>query len=237
MKLRAVLLILPLLLSVAGGQEPLFSEAATHPGSGTFYSRFFFTGPTIRESEGDGKLELKSAYGFSSRLAVLPQLSIGEDGLADAGLRLKQQILRLDTGPINTWRASLQAGAEWRDGQGWGPRAGVVSTTIHGRHGFNALIDYAESSSSDPGRFEATVSYLYRLSPVRYRADTTESWYVVVESINKFSSSGTRVSDAAIGILQEARRTAFEFGLRFDDPESEISRSILRIGAGYRVLW
>lgn len=230
------LLLLSLWCPAVFGQEPLFSEAATHPGAGALYSRFFFTSPTLKNSSSDERWEVKTAYGFSSRLALLPDLEFGRDGVEAASVRLKQQIFRHDTGPINTWRVSAQAGVRWREEGGGGTRAGLVSTTIQGRHGFNAALD-VDASAPSRERFEANGSYLYRLAPERFRPDTTDAWYAVVESLNRFSRDGDRVSDLALGVLYEARRHALEIGVRLADPESDISRQTLRVGAGLRVLW
>lgn len=236
MKRRRLWLFAPLLVAGAFAQEPLFSEAATHPGRGALYSRFVFTSPTLKNGGSDERWEFKTAHGFSAQLALLLDLAFDRDGVEKAGTRLKQQVFRHDSGPINTWRVSAQGGVQWRDGEGSHPRVGLVSTTIQGRHGFNVALD-ADASAPSPDRFEANASYLYRLAPKRYQADTTHAWYAVFESLNRFSRDGDRVSDLGLSLLYEARRHALELGVRFEDPENALSRASVRVGAGMRLLW
>ena len=114
-------------LAAAGvlAQEPAFMEAATHPGRGQAYGRLLLTwedgddlavGSDVREARATVKL----AYGLTARTALLVDatatrlervdLDRQDAGLEEVALRLKQQVLRHDFGPLNTWRTSLLAG-------------------------------------------------------------------------------------------------------------------------------
>lgn len=229
-----VLILFPGLQS-ALGQEPTFMEAATHPGADQFYGRFIWTSRPWRGTEPASQLELKSAYGMTRRLAILPNAGFDEDGIMDASLRLKLRVIQHDTGPIDTWRVSLQGGGEWFDARRAGGRAGIVSTTIRGRHGFNAQLDWHDADRSER-RFQLNASHLYRIAPVQYAATTTGAWYTMLESLNYLDRSGNNESDVAVGILYEARRWAAEASLRFFDPSSGISRQQTRLGIGLRAL-
>jgi len=195
-------------------------EAATHPARGNLYSRLLWV---------DGAGSLKNAYGFSADLALLADVKLDGDGIPGADLRLKRRLWRHDTGPVDTWRVSATAGLSWREGRDAGPRAGLASTTIRGRHGFNFQADVNAADAAEE-RFELNASHLYRLHPARYGAETRGAWYSMLESLNGLSPDGEVRSDLAAGLLYEARRWAAELSLRAGDRDT-------RAGAGVRVLW
>ncbi len=215
---------------LAAAQEPAYMDAATHPGRGQAYVRVLgYAGeydapwPEARQQA----LDLKLAYGLRSATAVLLEAEWarreggGEtaSGFARAGLLLKQRFLRRDLGPLDTWRASVLAGAdlpgedEVRESAHVSPRLGVVTTAILGRHGLNGQVDWTGREGADD-RFRLNGSYLYRLAPARYAVDTRGAWYSVVEWLNEATTGGDTRSDAAVGLLYEARNWAAEIGLR-----------------------
>lgn len=219
MRGAAGLLLLTALLPLMG-QEPAFMEAATHPGRGQHYSRLFWV---------DGGAALKHAFGFSADLALLPDLTLDRHGVTGADLRLKQRILRRDTGPVDTWRMSVTGGLSWREGRDPGPRVGVASTTIRGRHGVNAQVDL-NAADTAAGRFAVNASHLYRIYPARFSAQTTGAWYTMLESLNDVSPDAEVQANVAAGLLYEARRWAAEVSVRAGD-------SPTRVGLGLRWLW
>lgn len=213
-------------------QEPAFMEAATHPGTGRVYSRvlILFEEGAERDVEIEEQTaRLKLAYGITPDLAALLDADLrrldradfdgAETGLGDWTLRLKARLLRRDFGPINTWRTSIQAGADIPgtnarlSSHHASPRLGIVSTLILGRHGFNAQLD-GTMRVNEPDIAEANASYLYRLAPRQYTAATSAAWYAMFESLNTFREGGDYRADAAAGILYEARRWAWEAALR-----------------------
>lgn len=204
------------------GQEPTFSEAGTHPGGGQHYSRVLLY---------DSALHLKHAYGLTGRRALTADLRLAPDGIPAATLRLKQRIWQHDTGPINTWRASLQAGIDWRETRDPAPRIGLVSTTIRGRHGLNAQIDL-NAAAPNPERIALNASHAYRLHPARYAADTPGAWYTLLETLNTLSPDNSNIrADLAAGLLYEARRWAAELSLRHTHDNT------LHLALGLRLLW
>ncbi|MCC5847219.1 MAG: hypothetical protein JJU29_03920 [Verrucomicrobia bacterium] len=221
-------------------QEPAFMEAGTHPGSGALYSRLFWTSPPLSGGEGGrergGLLESINAYGFTARRALLFDLGLDVDGVSEGSLRLKQRFLQFDTGPIDTWRASVHGGVHWREDGDPGARLGLVSTTIRGRHGWNLQLEWNEAEISER-RYEANASHLYRIHPVRYAADTTGAWYTMLESLNAVSSDGDVAADVAIGLLYEGRRWACEASIRLIEPSEGISTADTVLGLGARMLW
>lgn len=217
----AAVLWLGLVLLPLRAQEPAFMEAGTHPGTGQNYSRVLWF---------DGQSLLKHAYGITARQAVLGEAAFDGDGIAAGGVRFRQRVWQRDTGPIDTWRVSFQMGADWRGGRDPGPRVGVVSTTIRGRHGFNAQADL---NAGAPGaeRLALNASHVYRIHPLRFRADTPGAWYTMLESLNHISPDGDVRGDIATGLLYEARRWAAEISLHWVD------ENILRLATGARILW
>lgn len=222
--------------SSAWAQEPTFMEAGTHPGRQQWYGRATWRSATLQDGESDDLLDTKVAFGFSARLALLADVKLDRDGPTAAGLRLRQRIWQRDTGPIDTWRASLQAGGEWFDGRSPGGRIGVVSTTIRGRHGFNAQVEWRGGARPED-RFEANVSHLYRLYPQRYSPTTAGAWYTMLEALNRFDRDGNRQTDAAVGLLYEARRWAAEVSVYLEEPEDGLRQDQSRLAVGGRYLF
>lgn len=219
MKMRWILWVwLPMGWAVA--QEPMFMEAATHPAKGNHYTRALWA---------DDSILLKHAVGLSSSFALLGDLKTDSEEISEGDVRFKLQILRRDTGPIDTWRTSMTGGASWRLEGSTSARVGVVSSLIRSRHGVNAQLDwnFAEDKME---RGQVNASYLYRLSPAQFHAGSKAAWYVMSESLNTVSSDGDLQSDLSGGILLEARRWALEISYRQDGSENYL-------GIGCRWLW
>ncbi len=234
--MRCALFALCLLPVWSLAQEPTFMEAATHPGAGQWYSRAIWISDTLRDADGDRQAEIKNAFGLTPWRAVLADVTVGQRGVDGAALRLKQRLLQHDTGPIDTWRVSLQGGGEWLDGRDPSGRLGIVSTTIRERHGFNLQGEWRGAAIAAE-RFEANASYLYRLWPVRYAERTAGAWYSMVESLNRFGPNGERESDAAVGLLYEARGWAAEVAIRMEEGDAGLRTDRTRVALGFRTLF
>lgn len=234
--MRSAILALCLLPAWALAQEPTFMEAATHPGAGQWYSRVFWTSATLRDADADRRAEIKNAFGLTPRLALLPDLVVGQRGIEAATLRLKHRVLQKDTGPIDTWRISLQGGGEWVDGRTPSGRLGVVSTTIRNRHGVNLQGEWRAAAPAEE-RFEGNASYLYRLRPARYAETTAGAWYAMIESLNRFGPDGQRRSDVAAGLLYEARGWAAEAAVRMEEADDGLRSDRTRLALGLRTLF
>jgi hypothetical protein len=249
---RCVLLLPVVAWSGALAQEPVYMEAATHPGRGKVTLRLL----TVRavEERGGGEERrttrgvFKGAWGISGRLAALVDAewdrvrgTAEADGLAKVSLRVKQRIHKRDLGPVDTWRTSLQLGAEIPgDESVHGPRRvggrwGLVSTAIWGRHGWNGEIDWT-ARSSERDEMEVNASYVFRLAPARYGATTRDAWYAVAESLNQWFEGGSNRHDLALGVLYEATQWAAEVSLRLPvKQEAGIERDV-SWAAGVRYL-
>ena len=172
-------------------------------------------------------MRVKLAYGLAARWAALADLhgrqmrrnGSTETGFATATLRLKHRLFKHDTGPINTWMASVLGGIEVPGPQRdvaparTAIRLGAVTTAIRGRHGVNVAVDWT-SGKKRTDTFDANASYLFRLAPTTYAADTRGAWYIALESLNTFANDGDRQASWAPGLLYEARRWAAEIAFR-----------------------
>lgn len=224
----------------AHAQEAPLSEAATQPAKGHVtlreqlrFTRYEVDGRDVDQVVANTRLTL-GLTGSLSLAADLPlawQESQGDArgdarGLGDVRVGLKWRFWQQDTGAIGTRRLALTGGlrlptgAEAFTSDGWDPFAGLVYTMVQGRHGFNAAAVYQASTEgvADPlgpgmgGDDLLTIetSYLYRLAPASYGADTAGSWYGVIESFVDLEANGDAEWRLAPGVLYEARRWAAE---------------------------
>lgn len=247
-----LLIILITAFGTASAQEPIFLEAATHPGSGQFYTRALFSAEKYNLAGMDTEEQnilLKTAFGLRPTLALLIDTEFRRldaartdaSGFALATVRLKYQFFKRDLGPLNTWRASWTGGIglplddEPLAPENPVPRAGAVTTAILGRHGLNAQLDW-KGYRHEPDQVELNASHLYRISPAEYAADTQGAWYTMLESLNEISDNGDRRADAGLGILYEARRWAVEAALRLPIHENDSRKSDGQITLGWRWL-
>ena len=240
---------------VVSAQEPAFMEAATQPGANQSYARLLFLFGERSDANSavdEFTARIKLAYGVDANLAALVDADYqhvrsdpgdeSEEGFSLSTLRLKYRLFKRDLGPLNTWRASVLAGADIpgtsdelaRDHAS--PRLGMVTTAILGRHGLNAQVDWT-GRVDDPDLFAVNASHLYRLAPTEYSAQTAGAWYTMVESLNEFSDSGDSRTDLAVGILYEARRWAWEASYRLPLAENWPSEIDYQVETGVRYLF
>lgn len=233
---RAPQAVVLFLLAWAGStlaQEPVFMDAATHPGAGQYYGRLLWfhefrddgAGRDFRTNTGTIKL----AYGIKPWIAILGDIE-GQSrhggsrmrstaGISRGALRLKLRLFRFDLGPLDTWRGSLTAGTDFPGSnprlgdRHLSPRLGVVSTAILGRHGLNGQLEWT-AKVNQPDVFAVNASHLYRLAPRTYSPQTRGAWYTMLESLSAFTDHGHSRTDLAGGILYEAQRWAWETSVR-----------------------
>lgn len=205
------------------------------------------------------------AYGMTSDLSAavtLPMVyrdydvSAGFDddrfGIMDIELMFKYRFLQKDLGTIDTLRMSLIGGIElpsYDDGfssESFDLFLGWAMTYIAGRHGVGAYAQYKWNTGGDPyeiefgdGQYDAIRidgSYLYRIDPANYTAESTRSTYLVVEVNNRYEANGDLESLLSPGILIEAQRWAFEFAIRLPVAQSLNHRAemVWAMSAGFR---
>jgi len=143
-----------------------------------------------------------------------------EFGIADSTLLVKWRVFQDDPAPAETTRFSLVGGLQipgdsdftWdSSSNAFDPIIGCVFSMVRGRHGFNAdaLWEFYTGGDRDQGkgdslRFDA--SYLFRLAPVQYTAETTGAFYAVAELNGFYDVNGDRELFFSPGLMYEARR-------------------------------
>lgn len=260
MKTRLILILMLPLLTVA--QEPVYMEAATQPAVGLGYLRTRFTHRSLdgRGDEAGGSEQILAArYTYGVRYNVSlnvetagrvfhPDNRSAETGLDDPRLFAKWRILQNDLGPVNTVRGSLLGGIELPiqahslSSDSADPFAGGVFTAILGRHGLNAAAQWQFNTGSGKDSADELAvdgSWLYRLTPVRWKADTKASFYTVLEISSRFREDGDRSVHLAPGLLYEARSWAVEAAVRLPLAESLDHRrhETLAVTVGFRRLF
>ncbi|WP_428387183.1 hypothetical protein [Mucisphaera sp.] len=233
---RVVLASLALLMGLpclVFAQEAAYMPAATQPGMGRLVVRERVFGYAL---EGDRDLlhsHTDITYGLTPDLSVnlhVPVVfefdEVGDDdqGISDLHIMGKYRFLLVNPGPVDTLRASVLFGIDiptYDDDMStdaFNPMLGVVATRIAGRHGTNAAVRYklnydGQPDPDLPGMGLADTlwtegSYLYRLTPERYSAETTSSTYAVIEASLVYETNGDAHLWLAPGFLYEAQTWA-----------------------------
>src|SRR6185295_1400974 len=121
-----------------------------------------------------------------------------DHGLADPDVMLKWRVYQNDSGGIDTARVALMGGAKFASGDdhdyssgSLNPHVGAVFTMVRGRSGFNQEFHFQLNTHGDDsfnvggdGAAEAlrsNTSYLYRIDPPAFTADSKGAWYATVE--------------------------------------------------------
>ncbi|MBL8765308.1 MAG: hypothetical protein JNM07_13675 [Phycisphaerae bacterium] len=261
---------------LARGQEAANTPAATQPGVGKWYLRqrlqYLSLGddpaPERRDIDmlvATTALSVGITRELSATLTLPLTLSIedpagaaGTDtlwGAGDASLSLKWRPFQWDLNPVDSVRVAFFAGVQAPTGSGdlgshsWDPFAGVVFTSILGRHGFNQALTYsfntggdafnafAGDGPSDALRYDT--SYLFRLDPAAYTEGTTAATYFTLELHGLCETNGDNEVLLGPGILYEARTFALEAAIGFPifrdvDRRPEID---LMVTLGFRILF
>lgn len=205
------------------------------------------------------------AYGITPDLTVSATLPMvyrdfdappgvsGENfGVKDIELLFKYRFYQEDLGTIDTLRMSLVGGIElpsYDEGfssESFDPFVGWAMTYIRGRHGIGAYASYKWNTGGatyeidfGDGQSDAIQldgSYLYRIDPAQYTAQTTRSTYLVMELNNRYETNGDYETLLSPGILIEAQRWAAEIAIRLPIAQSLDNRAEMdwAISAGLR---
>ena len=175
-------------------------------------------------------------------------------GLDDPTLMIQHRVWKSDEGPVGTQRLVLLGGAEFGFGgdvasENFEPLLGVAYTRVRGRHGLNAsaVYQFGDEADDQPVRFgdlgedalRLDGSYLYRLSPEAYAADTAWSSYLQAQVLGRYEANGDVEVVFAPGYLYEARRWAAELTVHLPVLQELDDRPEHRWGltAGLRLLY
>lgn len=178
-----------------------------------------------------------------------------EVGLGDPMLTLAYRPIQVDLNPVDSIRFAFLGGVEIPSmdegfsSESWDPFVGGVFTAIIGRHGINQAARYqfntgGERSSTRAGDGPSDAlffdtSYLFRLSPVAYSADTTAATYLTFELNGLYERNGDVELLFGPGILYEARSFALEATIGFPiiQDVDERAETDLRVTVGARLLF
>jgi hypothetical protein len=213
-------------------------------------------------------LHTQMTLGLSSNLSIQADLPVlfdraeaggvedREEGFDDAHLMLKWRFWTNDIGPIDTQRLSLFVGSQVPTGQhpfssnSFDPMVGLAFTQVRGRHGTGAALRYHVTTDSVEGLpvdagdsiddvLHYDASYLYRIYPTQFTADTHGGLYAMVELNGTYETNGDHQMMIAPGIMYEARTWVIE--LSFQAPLwQEIDHRVetdFTFTLGYRVLF
>lgn len=155
-------------------------------------------------------------------------------GVYDLSLSLKWRFWQEDFGPVDSIRLAAVGGIEIptydkdHSSESWDPYAGLIFTAILGRHGVNQSLRYKFNSGDNDftefttrggdgenDAFFYDTSYLFRLAPSEYSADTKGALYLTLELNGLYETNDDNEIILGPGILYEARRFAIEATVGF----------------------
>lgn len=234
-----------------------FLEAGADPvsGSGPFHQATVWNNLAYGVS---GQFSLNLTVPFEYRdYHRAPGGALRRDwGVGDAVIAGKWRIYQNDFGPIDSGRLSLIGGLQVPTGsrpfstESFNPEAGAVYTHVQGRHGFNLSAVYKFNTGSGTefnlgganGRADALcydASYLFRLVPARYTAESTGAWYAVAELNGVYETNGDNEPLLSPGIMYEAPTWTVELSVQVPvfAEVSKRAKTRYTVVAGFRKLF
>ena len=216
-------------INAPGAMQPSTGTGVFHP---MFIYRHLDDNPTNNEQSVNEYIALMQvAYGVSSKFSLQfdapliyrdinlsPSGSDDEFDIGDMTLLAKYRLFQDDSAPTNTMRFSVIGGLQIpgqidyvtdSSNDAWDPIIGGVFSTVQGRHGFNAsaLWEFytgdASETNSDSLRYD--LSYLFRMSPTEYTAESSGALYAVLELNGNYGTNGENQLFLSPGIMYEGR--------------------------------
>ncbi len=178
-----------------------------------------------------------------------------EMGVGDISVDLKWRPFQWDLGPVDTVRVAFVGGLEIPtydkefSSDGFDPYFGVIFTGVMGRHGVNQSVRYKVNTNGQeyptiPGDGNSNAlfydtSYLFRLLPDEYAADTKGSLYLTAELTGIYEMNGDNEILLGPGVLYEAQGFAVEaaVGLPIVRDVNERPRTDIVVTIGFRLLF
>lgn len=283
--IRALVALTALAAPLAAAQEAINTESATQPGPGTLYVKPQFrlwryapapADSAAASSQGLTKTEISTTlqYGlvrdWSLSLKVPMLIEDAATQTADGRQRrtavalgriepmAKWRFFREDSGPLDTFRAVLYAGALLPSGddslapQSVDPFIGISAMLLRGRFGITQSFRYTLTTSGDEWnarnlggdgpadslRFDTAA--MWRLAPSQFSPDNqSDALYASLELNGLYETNGDTEVLLAPGLLYEATRFAAEFsvGIPIARDVSNRPRLQYQISAGLRFLF
>jgi hypothetical protein len=178
------------------------------------------------------------AYGITYDLSVQFDIPVGyrdvdaaagssaedELGVGEIEMLFKQRLWQHNPGPTDTIRWGLLGGVQMPGDihlmemdnsiDAWNPILGTVFSAVLGRHGFNTSVMYEWYTGGDGPEYSDTfhydASYLFRIDPAQYTAETTGAWYAMAELNAHYDLNGDHEIYISPGIMYEARKFTFD---------------------------
>ena len=248
-------------INAPGAMQPSTGTGVAH--FMPMYRRLDSFAPTDQQSADEYALLTQVAYGISKNVGIqfdVPMVysSINMDagesddedfGVADSTVLLKWRVYQNDPAPAETTRFSLIAGMQvpgnadawvWDASDGWDPIVGFVFSSVRGRHGFNAdaLWEFYTGDERDEGRSDslrADASYLFRLSPAQYSAETEGALYAVAELNTYYDANGDTAVFLSPGLMYEGRSFTLDATIMIPVHQDLDHRPETRIALGFGV--
>lgn len=250
--MRRIFGLIALLLAAYGAraQEPPHGESATQPSPGHFTVKEGFSFYSFRLDEGprDGRKRAQEYewlttfnFGLARDLSLSFRAPIiyrheryarsghinDDGGIGDLTILGKYRFFQKDTGPLDTIRAAVLVGLDFRLGDqpftsdSYDPILGLAYTQIAGRHGFNAsttwtfTLDGLDGYPLRAGMLNADVwrtdlAYLYRLVPAEFTIDSAGGLYLVGELNTVYETNADVEMFVSPGIMWEAAHWVLE---------------------------
>lgn len=179
----------------------------------------------------------------------------GDAGFGDLGVEFKWRFWQDRSPGLDTTRLALTAGLELPTGtadlssHSVDPSLGGIFTLVRGRHGLNQSVRYTFNTGTvrdnlGPGGgsadlLELRTSYLFRLLPARFDANSHGAWYLTIDSELYHERNGDTELLLSPGVLYEGTRWAAELGLRLPAYQRVDERAEVEFGvyAGLRFLF
>jgi len=157
-----------------------------------------------------------------------------EFGIGDSQILAKYRVWKNDTAATDTQRVALLGGlvipgtdeafSMDSSSDSFNPLIGIVYSQVTGRHGFNADLIWEfdtgwgggsggggsgeDDDSADTLRYDT--SYLFRIVPEAYTAETEGAWYVVAELNGWYETNGDNQLFLSPGVMYEAKRITLD---------------------------
>ncbi len=236
--------------SSAWAQEPPNGESATQPSPGYFTIKEGFRIYSFRLDEGPREQRRRAQeyewlttfnFGMARDLSVSLRAPIiyrheryaqsgrinDDGGIGDLTILGKYRFFQQDVGPLDTIRAALLVGLDFRLGDqpftsnSYDPMLGLAYTQIKGRHGFNASTMWTfttggvdeyplRAGMQNADTWRTDLAYLYRLFPAEFSSESAGGFYLVGELNTVYETNADVEMFLAPGIMWEAAKWVIE---------------------------